>query len=157
MKKFLAVLVIALIAMTSVFAKTYNSPDLNLKLTIVAETNVGFTTEKVTNISTDLASKAFSNNELNVKDSQIVWASCITKSNSLVTIDVEVTDLTSGTNTIGVTFKKNGTKNISYTENEGSATAKRAISVDASIVVDDYSNSVAGEYTGTMTLTVTAD
>lgn len=156
MKKFLTVLAIALIAMTAVFATEYNGDNLKLKLNIAAETKIGFTKEEVKSIDADLVAMAFTNNELDVANSQTVWASCITKSNSLVTIAVEVTDLTSGTNTIGVNFT-NGTKNISFTEAENSATTKRVISVDASIVVDDYSNSVAGSYTGTMTLKVTAD
>lgn len=156
MKKFLTVLVIALIAMTSVFAATYNGNDLTLKLDIATDTKVGFTTEKVTNTATDLATKAFANNELNVADSTTVWASCITKSSTPVTIAVTVTDLTSGDNTIGVTFA-DGSQALSVSEGEDFAKEKRAISVDASIVLDDYSNSVAGTYTGTMTLTVTAD
>ena len=156
MKKFLAVLVIALIAMTSVFAAEYNGDNLKLKLNIAADTKVGFTTEEVTNTATDLATKAFANNELDVATSTTVWASCITKSSTPVTIDVTVTDLKSGDNTIGVTFT-NGSKALSVPEGNNFAKVKRAISVDASIVVADYSNSVAGVYTGTMTLKVTAD
>ena len=156
MKKFLTVLAIALIAMTAVFATKYNGDNLTLKLNIAADTTVGFTTEKITDASIALSSKAFSNNELNVASSQTVAASCITRSASKVTIDVTVSDLTGPNNsTIGANFANN-LKTISYTE-QNTSTAKRAISVDASLTIADYSNSLAGEYTGTMTLTVTAD
>lgn len=181
MKKFLTVLAIALIAMTSVFAVDAvpavsadpvagdNTKDaLNLSLKIDGYTVFGFTESKVTTSQDSITPMG----DVNVKESGrniSVHASVITTHNNLVSITLDLPKamkangvkdtikLTyTGTEEGDFTTTDNG-DNYKFTDTILGGTTKQAYSKAFTIEVEDYSQKVAGDYSAQLVMTVTAN
>lgn len=177
MKKFLSVLAIALIAMTSVFAAAAVSADpvsgdntkdaLNLSLNIDGYTVFGFTDKEVT--VTDSSITPMGDVDVEESGRNIpVYASVITTHNNSVsiTLDLPKAMKANGVNdTIALTYT--GTKgdftttdngdNYKFTDTISAGTTKQAYSKAFTIKVEDYSQKVAGDYTAQLVMTVTAN
>lgn len=156
MKKFLTVLAIALIAMTSVFAATNKSSDLRLTLTVNSETTVGFTS---TQMATDASALTDTITEKAVTANSTtdgIFASYVSTCNTPVTVSVEVsqalTHVSSSTQVIETTLEGETTKKES-----GTITGKRAFSLPVKVKVGSDAGMLAGSYVGTLTMTVTAN
>ncbi len=156
MKKIAAVLVLALVAMTAVFAITNKSANLSVKLNVESATTVAFTNKELTSnvISAD---DMFENNEFVVEANKTytdkIWASYVSTCKSPITIKVEVAQaLKNADDTISTTL----TGNVEATES-GNATTQRHYSLPVTLVIGSDEGKLAGEYVGTLKLTVTAN
>ena len=156
MKKFLTVLAIALIVMTSVFAATNKTSDLTLKLTVNSETTVGFTS---TQMATDASALTDIITEKVVKANSTtdgIYASYVSTCNTPVTVSVKVskalTHVTSSTQVIETTLEGETSKTES-----GTSAGKRAFSLPVKVKVGSDAGMLAGSYVGTLTMTVTAN
>ena len=166
MKKFLTVLAIALIAMTSVFAATVenNSYDsaktLNLTLDINAETKIGFTKESLAEAAKEITNTFESDTKAVTEGDNFINAACITTNKEKVKITVKVTQPLTNGNAVIETTLKNGTNTekdeLVYTETTENLTGRRVINVDSTVVVGTLDGALAGSYTGILTLTVSA-
>ena len=176
MKKFLTVLAIALIAMTSVFAAAAVSADpvggedntkdaLNLSLNIGGYTRFGFTSSEVStsdNTITPMEDVNVANETDNVID---VWASVLTTHNNSVSITLDLPRVmkANGVNdTIKLTYKgftttEKDADTYSFTDTISAGKTKQAYSKAFQIEVEDYSNKVAGDYSAQLVMTVTAN
>lgn len=175
MKKFLTVLAIALIAMTSVFAAVaaqsadpvdgdYSKDALNLSLNIGGYTVFGFTSEQVT-VDNDSITPMGDVDVKNVSNREIpVYASVITTHNNSVTITLDLPKAmkANGVNdTITLTYKDITTTdngdNYSFTNTISAGKTKQAYSKAFKIEVEDYTHKVAGDYSAQLVMTVTAN
>ncbi|MGN0907694.1 MAG: hypothetical protein ACI4NM_11145 [Bullifex sp.] len=156
MKKIAAVFVLALVAMTAVFAATNKTSDLTVKLSVDSVTEVAFT-NKALSSSTIETGDLFDNNEFEVTADSThenqIWASFVSTCKSPITISVSVEKpLTNGTETIDTTLSGK----TSYTES-AAATAQRYYSLPVTLVIGSDEGKLAGDYEGTLKLTVTAN
>lgn len=176
MKKFLTVLAIALIAMTSVFAVAAVSPDpvsgdstndtLNLSLNIGGYTKFGFTDYEVT-VENDSITLMGDVNVKNVSNRKIpVYASVITTHNDSVSITLELPKAMKANDvndTISLTYTGENFSttedgdNYKFTDTISAGRTKQAYSKGFTIEVEDYSQKVAGDYTAQLVMTVTAN
>ena len=167
MKKIVAVLVLALVAMTAVFAAPEKKGnDVKVKLTIEGTTEFGFTKNAVS------ATQGFDDNNLadqeydmaDYKTQNLVfYASVIStnrqgvsvtvkmptviKNESNATIGIEYVDLPSNTPVVD--------GNYEIKINHGASNSKLYASEKIELGLADYSNSVSGTYTGTFQMVVT--
>ena len=156
MKKFLTVLAIALIAMTSVFAAagtSVGSKDLKLTLEVGAETTVGFT-------GTDLGDSAISLTPMtefevnaNTSYSDKIYASFVSTDSSKLKIEVSVdkplTHTTATDETIETTIECEP-----YSESS-LPTGQRSYSHLVKLTIGSASGKLAGSYEGNLKMTVT--
>ena len=166
MKKIVAVLVLALVAMTAVFAApAKQGADVKVKLTIEGTTEFGFTKDVVS------ATKGFADNladqEYDMADYKtqnlVFYASVISTHQKGVTVTVKMPKvLTSGSGaTIGINYvdlpentpEVDGKLERKF--NYNASNSKRYASEKIELGLEDYSNSVSGTYTGTFTMVVT--
>ena len=155
MKKIVAVLVLALVAMTAVFAGQLGTDNLTVTLAFDGETTFGFSSNQLTETDLDLAPVG-EDGVLNVTfdTDYTVYASFVSSEYSQISFSVTVPSvLTDAT--------INKTVAVEYTETEygyaeqAKADSKRFYSLPITFRVpyDDY---VAGTYTGNMVMTVSA-
>ena len=157
MKKFLTVLAIALIVMTSLFAATNKTSDLTLKLTVNSETTVGFTS---TQMATDASALTDIITEKVVKANSTtdgIYASYVSTCNTPVTVSVAVSKELAHENTkVQQVIETTLVGDTSITES-GPITGKRAFSLPVKVKVGSDAGMLAGSYVGTLTMTVTAN
>ena len=157
MKKFLTVLAIALIAMTSVFASTdgTGTDDLVLTLKVESFTNVGFTSQSVSgqegNIITPMQDQTVTGGQV-----LPVFASVITNYNGNLKIALTLPDTLTNDDT------PENTVTLSYdkTEREFKVAKTGEVvnhSTEINVTVGDTSNVVAGTYKATLTMTVSPE
>ena len=161
MKKFLTVLAIALIAMTSVFAATVEGGNLELSLTVAGDKSFGFTendisTTKVYELTT-IDKRTFENNSVEF------WASAISRVKEAFSVQITLPEsLTSeaSSDTIGLTYKVGDEVKVGNAKVEFTAATTSVSRQSTKIVVeyntDDYNKAVAATYTATMTMTISA-
>lgn len=165
MKKFLAVLAIVLIAMTSVFAEEVGNKKLNVTLTVVESTEFAFTTSQVSNNA--FVDQVGQSLPVTAGSTTTLYASYITKSADQIKVDVAVTkplthdDYQTEENVpeyakFKTTLRNDTDTTVSVTEDAEQVTGLRSNSIDVSVVVAAETNQLAGNYTGTLTLTVSA-
>ena len=166
MKKIAAVLVLALVAMTAVFAEPVKQgSDVKVKLTITGTTEFGFTKEKVSSTKGfvgNLAEEEY--NMANYKNNNLVfYASVISTNQKGVSVTVKMPKvITSETGaTIAINYvdlpadvsEVDGKYNKVF--NYGANNEKLYASEKIELGLADYSNNVSGTYTGTFTMVVT--
>ena len=167
MKKIVAVLVLALVAMTAVFAApAKQGADVKVKLTIEGTTEFGFTKDEVS------ATKGFADNladqEYDMADYKtqnlVFYASVISTNQKGVEVKVEmpkvITNKEAGA-TIGIKYvglpedTPNDDEKYIRTINHGARNSKLYASEKIELGLEDYSNNVSGTYTGTFKMVVT--
>ena len=156
MKKFLTVLAIALIAMTSVFASTdgTGSDDLVLTLKVENFTNVGFTAASV---SGQEGNEITPMQDQTVTGGQVlpVFASVITNYNGNLKIELTLPNALKND-------ASDDTVTLSYDKNDREFQVAKSgkivkHSTEINVTVGDTSNVVAGTYTATLKMTVSPE
>ena len=155
MKKIVAVLVLALVAMTAVFAAVNENADqLTISLNVDAVTTVGFT--KVALDASAASLDALTSDTVEAGKNYTVYASYITTSKTPVTVTVTVED-----NLVHETVKTEKiaiTKPATMTFNEtGDITGKRANSFEIVLGIGSDVNKLAGTYSANVNFSVTAE
>lgn len=156
MKKFLTVLAIALIAMTSVFASTdgTGTDDLVLTLKVESFTNVGFTSQSVSgqegNIITPMQDQTVTSNQV-----LPVFASVITNYNGNLNIELTLPNaLKNDKSDDTVTLEYDQDERVFKVEKTGKVVKH---STEINVTVGDTSNVVAGTYKATLKMTVSPE
>lgn len=153
MKKIVAVLVLALVAMTAVFAEAeqLGSHTLNVKLAFTASTTTGFTSTALTKPN-DTITGLTGDYKVNFGGSYTIYASYISDDSRAITVSVAIPEnLTYGEYKIPVVADK-----YTITETETSVKGKRVKSVPVTFSIGDNTGYVAGTYTADMTMIVSA-
>ncbi len=156
MKKFLTVLAIALIAMTTVFASTdgTGTDDLVLTLKVESFTNVGFTSQSVSgqegNIITPMQDQTVTSNQV-----LPVFASVITNYNGNLNIELTLPNaLKNDKSDDTVTLEYDQDERVFKVEKTGKVVKH---STEINVTVGDTSNVVAGTYKATLKMTVSPE
>ena len=155
MKKIVAVLVLALVAMTAVFAAVLaNADQLTISLNVDAVTTVGFTKDALAASAESLV--ALTSDTVKAGKDYTVYASYITTSKTPVTVTVTVDDKlvheSVGTETIDIT------KPSTLVFNEtGDIKGKRANSFAIVLGIGSDANKLAGTYSANVSFEVTAE
>ena len=156
MKKFLTVLAIALIAMTTVFASTdgTGTDDLVLTLKVESFTNVGFTSQSVSgqegNIITPLQDQTVTSNQV-----LPVFASVITNYNGNLNIELTLPNaLKNDKSDDTVTLEYDQDERVFKVEKTGKVVKH---STEINVTFGDTSNVVAGTYKATLKMTVSPE
>lgn len=161
MKKFLTVLVIALIAMTSVFAATVEGGNLELSLTVAGDKSFGFTENDISTTEvyelTTIDKRTFENNSVEF------WASAISRVKEAFSVQITLPEsLTSeaSSDTIGLTYTvggtdKTGTATVQF-DAADKTVSRQSVPVVVKYSANDYAKAVAATYTATMTMTISA-
>lgn len=155
MKKIVAVLVLALVAMSAVFATVLaNADQLTISLSVDAVTTVGFTEEPLDDSAESLV--ALTRDSVEAGKDYTVYASYITTSKTPVKVTVTVGDKlvheSVGTETIDIT------KPTTLVFNEtGDITGKRAKSFAIVLGIGSAEGKLAGTYSANVSFKVEAE
>lgn len=164
MKKIAAVLVLALVAMTAVFAATAATTkdgDLKVTLAIDGYTRFGFTDTTVVGTElTEITAAADKSVKDKTSASETIsfYASVITTNQDGATVALTLpTELTNTdnkgiTDTIAITYVNS--PEAEYTINGGATIVRDSQLIK--LYVEDYSNKVSGNYAATFVMAVTA-
>lgn len=170
MKKIVAVLVLALVAMTAVFAATLSgtgpqNDTINVKLTLGATTSFGFSSNQLTNkedtITAPDTTEGFYVVRFNTQHN--LYASYITNESKNIKVSVKIPTALKNVDNENLTIPvvvEDGNYTISYSEaNDATVTkdGRRVKSVPVSFKIEADEGYLAGTYIADMTMTVTAE
>ena len=159
MKKIVAVLVLALVAMTAVFAA---EDSLVIKLTTTAKTSAGFTAQSVVNDTATSIANTVADKTVRTGEELAFFASFISTHNGdvkfKVTIPSEMTSSASNSK-IKLSYKESTAKtdgtSIVVEETVSKTGTIIRYSKPITVTIGDDSEAVAGDYTATFQLEVT--
>lgn len=169
MKKIVAVLVLALVAMTAVFAETptptptpaTGDGDLKVTLSVAGYTRFGFTDEPVAKTDTQItpATDKSVANKTDASKTIKFYASVISTNQGGATVtltlpsELENTDSESITDTIKITYV-NKPSNATYEVNGGATIVRDSQLIE--LFVENYDNKTSGNYEAIFKMAVTA-
>lgn len=159
MKKIVAVLVLALVAMTAVFAAvelTNSNTNLKVSLTVDQNTQVAFTNSNIGSTATEL--QAITDETVRVGDNEF-FASFISTEKSKIKITVSVPAfMDHETSTVTDKIQLNNGEAVTKTFTEANnPTTKRSGSYSFTVKVGDTSGKMSGKYSANITMTVTTE